>query len=180
MPPFDKEMTTPIVQELESNGVSLLFGLSAEAFEAVADGLIVHLKSGQRLPAQVVVLGIDVRPENKLAVAAGLEVGPVAVSGLTTIFRQVTRISTRSEMPSRSRISRRVTPPRCHWQVRRIDKVTSPPPISSDALNATGARKVQPLFQGLCLKLARRFVYLDNRLFCPRNQINPKLKHRAD
>jgi rhodanese-related sulfurtransferase len=34
------------------------------------------LKSGQRLPAQLVILGVGVRPENKLAVDAGLEVGP--------------------------------------------------------------------------------------------------------
>jgi NADPH-dependent 2,4-dienoyl-CoA reductase/sulfur reductase-like enzyme len=76
LPPFDKEMTTPIAQELTSKGVSLLLGHSAEAFEQGPDGLTVRLKSGQRLPAQLVVLGVGVRPENKLAVEAGLEVGP--------------------------------------------------------------------------------------------------------
>ena len=76
LPPFDKEMTTPIAQELASKGVSLLLGQSAEAFEQGPDGLIVRLKSGQRLPAQLVVLGVGVRPENKLAVEAGLAVGP--------------------------------------------------------------------------------------------------------
>lgn len=76
LPPFDKEMTTPIAQELASKGVSLLLGQSADAFEQGPDGLTVRLKSGQRLPAQLVVLGVGVRPENKLAVEAGLEVGP--------------------------------------------------------------------------------------------------------
>jgi NADPH-dependent 2,4-dienoyl-CoA reductase/sulfur reductase-like enzyme/rhodanese-related sulfurtransferase len=76
LPPFDKEMTTPIAEELASKGVSLLLGQSAEAFESAAGGLVVHLKSGQRLPAQLVVLGVGVRPENKLAVEAGLAVGP--------------------------------------------------------------------------------------------------------
>jgi NADPH-dependent 2,4-dienoyl-CoA reductase/sulfur reductase-like enzyme/rhodanese-related sulfurtransferase len=76
LPPFDKEMTTPIAQELMGKGVTLLLGQSAEAFEQAPDGLIVRLKSGQRLPAQLVVLGVGVRPENKLAVDAGLEVGP--------------------------------------------------------------------------------------------------------
>ena len=76
LPPFDKEMTTPIAQELASKGVSLLLGQSAEAFESAPDGLVVRLKSGQRLPAQLIVLGVGVRPENKLAVEAGLEVGP--------------------------------------------------------------------------------------------------------
>jgi NADPH-dependent 2,4-dienoyl-CoA reductase/sulfur reductase-like enzyme/rhodanese-related sulfurtransferase len=76
LPPFDKEMTTPIADHLAAKGVSVLLGQSAEAFEKSADGLIVQLKSGQRLPAQLVVLGVGVRPENKLAVEAGLEVGP--------------------------------------------------------------------------------------------------------
>jgi len=74
--PFDNEMTTPIVQELADKGVTLLLGQSAEALEQTADGLVVCLNSGQRLPAQLVVLGVGVRPENKLAVDAGLEVGP--------------------------------------------------------------------------------------------------------
>lgn len=76
LPPFDKEMTTPILATLQAKGVTVLLGQSAEGFEQTSDGLSVHLKSGQRLPAQLVVLGIGVRPENKLAVDAGLEVGP--------------------------------------------------------------------------------------------------------
>lgn len=73
--PFDPEMTTPIVQELASRGVTLILGQSAESLEQSADGLVVCLNSGQRLPAQLVILGVGVRPENELAVAAGLEVG---------------------------------------------------------------------------------------------------------
>jgi rhodanese-related sulfurtransferase len=76
LPPFDKEMTTPIAEQLANKGVSVLLGQSAEAFEKSDDGLVVRLKSGQRLPAQLVILGVGVRPENKLAVDAGLEVGP--------------------------------------------------------------------------------------------------------
>ena len=76
LPPFDKEMMTPIAQELAGKGVSLLLGHSAEAFEQANGGLVVRLKSGQKLPAQLVILGVGVRPENKLAVEAGLEVGP--------------------------------------------------------------------------------------------------------
>ena len=74
--PFDKEMTTPIVHELASKGVTLLLGQSAEALKQTAEGLVVCLNSGQRLPAQLVIFGVGVRPENKLAVDAGLEVGP--------------------------------------------------------------------------------------------------------
>jgi NADPH-dependent 2,4-dienoyl-CoA reductase/sulfur reductase-like enzyme/rhodanese-related sulfurtransferase len=76
LPPFDKEMTTPVADDLAAKGVSLLLGQSAEAFEPGPDGLMVRLKSGQQLPAQLVILGVGVRPENKLAIEAGLEVGP--------------------------------------------------------------------------------------------------------
>jgi len=74
--PFDPEMTTPIAEALATKGVTLLLGQSAEGFEQTADGLVVCLNSGKRLPAQLVVMGIGVRPENKLAVDAGLEAGP--------------------------------------------------------------------------------------------------------
>jgi NADPH-dependent 2,4-dienoyl-CoA reductase/sulfur reductase-like enzyme/rhodanese-related sulfurtransferase len=76
LPPFDKEMTTPIANHLAAKGVTLILGQSAEGFEPAPDGLLVNLKSGQRLAAQLVILGVGVRPENKLAVDAGLAVGP--------------------------------------------------------------------------------------------------------
>jgi len=76
LPPFDKEMTTPLAETLAAKGVSLLLGEAAEGFEQTSDGLVVRLKSGQKLPAQLVALGIGVRPENKLAVDAELTVGP--------------------------------------------------------------------------------------------------------
>ncbi|MGA7500555.1 MAG: FAD-dependent oxidoreductase, partial [Isosphaeraceae bacterium] len=76
LPPFDKEMTTPLAEHLATKGVSLLLGQSAEAFERGPDDLTVVLKSGIRLTAQLVLLGVGVRPENKLAIDAGLQVGP--------------------------------------------------------------------------------------------------------
>lgn len=76
MPPLDKEMTAPIVEALADRGVTLLLGTSAEEFAESGDGLSVQLKSGERLAADMVVLGVGVRPENKLAVEAGLKVGP--------------------------------------------------------------------------------------------------------
>lgn len=75
LPPFDPEMTTPIAETLARNGVTLILGDSAEAFEADAGGIAVKLKSGRRLVAQMVSLGIGVRPENQLAMAAGLNIG---------------------------------------------------------------------------------------------------------
>lgn len=75
LPPLDREMTTPIANCLATNGVTLILGQSVERFEPASDGLAVHLTSGQRLSAQLVVLGVGVRPENRLAVEARLEVG---------------------------------------------------------------------------------------------------------
>ena len=74
--PFDREMTTPVVEELLGKGVTLLLGQSAKALEQTANGSVVCLNSGQRLPAQLVIFGMGVRPENMLAVDAKLEVGP--------------------------------------------------------------------------------------------------------
>jgi NADPH-dependent 2,4-dienoyl-CoA reductase/sulfur reductase-like enzyme/rhodanese-related sulfurtransferase len=75
LPPFDKEMTTPILDTLQAKGVTVLLSQSVEGFEQGTDDLLVRLKSGQKLPAQLVILGVGVRPENKLAVDAGLAVG---------------------------------------------------------------------------------------------------------
>ena len=74
--PFDPEMTTPIVEELTARGVALRLGDAAEALVADPEGVRVRLTSGVELPAQLVVVGIGVRPENSLAVEAGLAVGP--------------------------------------------------------------------------------------------------------
>jgi len=74
--PFDPEIVAPIAVALMTKGVELLLGQSVEAIVPAADGMAVRLKSGRECPAQLVVLGIGVRPENRLAVQAGLDVGP--------------------------------------------------------------------------------------------------------
>ncbi len=76
LPPLDREMTTPIADQLRRHGVTLKLGTSAEAFEPMPGGVSVVLKSGDRLPSQLVLLGIGVRPESALAVEAGIDIGP--------------------------------------------------------------------------------------------------------
>lgn len=76
LPPLDKEIVTPLRMLLEERGVILHLSDSATAVESIPEGLKVHLKSGRTLTAQLVILGVGVRPENQLAVDAGLEVGP--------------------------------------------------------------------------------------------------------
>jgi NADPH-dependent 2,4-dienoyl-CoA reductase/sulfur reductase-like enzyme/rhodanese-related sulfurtransferase len=76
MPPFDKEMVTPVHEELRSHGVELHLSDAVAEFEHEQDGLTAVLESGTRLPADLVVLCIGVRPETSLAAEAGLEIGP--------------------------------------------------------------------------------------------------------
>lgn len=74
--PFDAEMVAPIGEALVKKGIQLFLGDAAEAFIPTANGMKIQLKSGRECSAQLVILGIGVRPENRLAVQAGLDVGP--------------------------------------------------------------------------------------------------------
>ncbi|MHB1422483.1 MAG: FAD-dependent oxidoreductase [Gemmataceae bacterium] len=76
LPPFDAEMTTPIAAALAAKGISVRLGQTIESIASAPHGLSMRLTTGDTLAAQLVVVGIGVRPENRLAVAAGLEVGP--------------------------------------------------------------------------------------------------------
>lgn len=78
LPPLDPEMTAPLLETLQAHGVRLRLGQSVVGFEKepTGQGLQVQLSTGETLPAQLVILGVGVRPENQLAVAAGLAVGP--------------------------------------------------------------------------------------------------------
>lgn len=76
LPPFDVEMTTPFAAELAAKGVTVRLGQTIESMASSAQGLALRLTTGDTLEAQLVILGIGVRPENRLAVACGLEVGP--------------------------------------------------------------------------------------------------------
>jgi NADPH-dependent 2,4-dienoyl-CoA reductase/sulfur reductase-like enzyme/rhodanese-related sulfurtransferase len=73
LPPFDREMTYPLEQALKANQVTLHLG---DSLTSIEPGLQVHLQSGKSWQADLVLLGIGVRPENTLAIQAGLEVGP--------------------------------------------------------------------------------------------------------
>ncbi len=77
---FDAEMAAFLHRELSANGVALHLGDSVIAFDAPKEGehaaaSVVVLKSGKRLPADIVILAMGVRPEVELARAAGLEIG---------------------------------------------------------------------------------------------------------
>jgi NADPH-dependent 2,4-dienoyl-CoA reductase/sulfur reductase-like enzyme/rhodanese-related sulfurtransferase len=78
MAPLDPEMAALLHAELRGRGIRLLLGDGVERFDApTGDGRasVVVTKSGQRVPADVVILGLGVRPEVWLAREAGLEIG---------------------------------------------------------------------------------------------------------
>ncbi len=80
MAPLDPEMAAWLHLELRANAVGLHLGDPVAAFEAPRPGesaraSVVVLKSGTRIPADTVVLGLGVRPDTALAQAAGLELG---------------------------------------------------------------------------------------------------------
>jgi NADPH-dependent 2,4-dienoyl-CoA reductase/sulfur reductase-like enzyme/rhodanese-related sulfurtransferase len=80
MTPLDPEMAAWLHAELRANGVSLHLNNPVVSFEPPSEqeparASIVVLKSGQRLPADSVVLGLGVKAEVGLAKDAGLEIG---------------------------------------------------------------------------------------------------------
>jgi NADPH-dependent 2,4-dienoyl-CoA reductase/sulfur reductase-like enzyme/rhodanese-related sulfurtransferase len=77
MPPLDPEMAVPLMEHLVSKGIQLHLGDGlARIEERDGAGLVVVAESGARLPADLIILAIGVRPETALAKDAGLEIGP--------------------------------------------------------------------------------------------------------
>jgi NADPH-dependent 2,4-dienoyl-CoA reductase/sulfur reductase-like enzyme/rhodanese-related sulfurtransferase len=80
MAPFDPEMAAWLHAELRTNGVVVHLNNPVVSFEPPsdrepADASIVVLKSGERVPADAVIIGLGVKPEISLAKAVGLDIG---------------------------------------------------------------------------------------------------------
>jgi NADPH-dependent 2,4-dienoyl-CoA reductase/sulfur reductase-like enzyme/rhodanese-related sulfurtransferase len=76
MPPLDPEMAALVAEHLRARGVALHLGDAAAGFDPLAGGGVrLHTASGAELEADVVILGIGVRPVVALARDAGLEAG---------------------------------------------------------------------------------------------------------
>jgi NADPH-dependent 2,4-dienoyl-CoA reductase/sulfur reductase-like enzyme/rhodanese-related sulfurtransferase len=80
MGPMDAEMAALVQKEMEQHGVEFVLGNPVSKFVDLADGEqgaagAVVLKDGTRLPSDLVILGLGVRPDVKIARDAGIEVG---------------------------------------------------------------------------------------------------------
>jgi NADPH-dependent 2,4-dienoyl-CoA reductase/sulfur reductase-like enzyme/rhodanese-related sulfurtransferase len=77
MSPLDPELAVPLMEHLTAKGVRLRLGDGlARIEETDGKGMTVVAESGTRMPADLVILAIGVRPETELARAAGLQIGP--------------------------------------------------------------------------------------------------------
>jgi NADPH-dependent 2,4-dienoyl-CoA reductase/sulfur reductase-like enzyme/rhodanese-related sulfurtransferase len=74
--PLDKEMARMVEGYLEHHGVNVVLNEGAAEFRQAPNGALeVHAQSGAMYPADIVVLGLGVRPDTALAKQAGLEIG---------------------------------------------------------------------------------------------------------
>lgn len=76
MAPLDYTMASMVHQHLCQKGINLLLKNGVQRFESTTDEQVgITLADGQLLKADLVILSIGVRPENKLAREAGLTLG---------------------------------------------------------------------------------------------------------
>ena len=73
--PVDFPIAAMVQQHIRSKGVSLYLNTAVTGFEHTGAGIKVLLKTGNAIDADVVILSIGVRPDTKLALNAGLEIG---------------------------------------------------------------------------------------------------------
>jgi NADPH-dependent 2,4-dienoyl-CoA reductase/sulfur reductase-like enzyme/rhodanese-related sulfurtransferase len=71
---MDREFGVAVRRELEASGVAVVTGVGLKAVHP--GDRTVELSDGRRLPAELVLFSVGVRPELALAKAAGLELGP--------------------------------------------------------------------------------------------------------
>ncbi|MDI6600617.1 MAG: FAD-dependent oxidoreductase [Thermoanaerobacteraceae bacterium] len=75
LPGFDKEIALTVQNYLKEKGIDILTGEAVQAFKG--DGRVNEVITSKRtLPCDIAILSIGVRPNTRLAVEAGIELGP--------------------------------------------------------------------------------------------------------
>lgn len=74
MAPVDYEIAAYLHNHLRENGVNLFLGDGVKSFES-SEKLVINLNSSKQLETDFAILAIGVKPESKLAINAGLEIG---------------------------------------------------------------------------------------------------------
>ncbi len=73
MAPLDFEMASMVHAELLAHGVTLVLSDGVKSFAQNSEKLLVTTGQGRKVEADMVILSIGIRPENRLAKEAGLE-----------------------------------------------------------------------------------------------------------
>lgn len=73
--PFDPELAAMLAQEMEQNGVKLLFSQRVQGFRTLDQGIGVELPDGKILSADMVILAIGVIPDTSFLQGSGLALG---------------------------------------------------------------------------------------------------------
>ncbi|MRT92928.1 FAD-dependent oxidoreductase [Ancylomarina sp. 16SWW S1-10-2] len=76
MTPLDYEMAAEVHMHLKTKNVEFYLKDGVSEFRREGDKLNIHLQSGRKIEADMVILSIGVRPETRLVKEAGLELAP--------------------------------------------------------------------------------------------------------
>jgi NADPH-dependent 2,4-dienoyl-CoA reductase/sulfur reductase-like enzyme len=77
MATLDADMAAELAEGIRGLGIDLQLGVSVTGFEVDADGWVSAVTTDAgAVPADIVVMGLGVRPNSQLAVDAGIAVGP--------------------------------------------------------------------------------------------------------
>lgn len=75
MAPVDFDIASFVHEKAKQKGLELLLNLGVEKFNDKGESIEVFLNNGTSIETDAVILAIGVKPETKLAVEAGLEIG---------------------------------------------------------------------------------------------------------
>nr|WP_311768628.1 FAD-dependent oxidoreductase [Paenibacillus sp. JGP012] len=73
--PFDAELAAALAQEMEQNGVNLLFSQRVQGFHSLEQGIGVELADGHVLTADLLILAIGVTPDTSFLKSSGVSLG---------------------------------------------------------------------------------------------------------